>query len=677
MKLVFTRSSVLFSFNCLAATLLALLIGFWLDLPRPYWAVLTIYIVSQPLTGSVRSKALFRVVGTFLGAAFAVLVIPPLVDSPVLLILAMAGWVGGCLTISLLDRTPRAYVVMLAGYTATLVAFPTVDHPDQIFDIAVSRVEEITLGILCATATHSLIFPHSLGLALRQRLTDWVRQADEWAHDVLNRDGPDAMIKDYRHLAAAATEIRILSVLLPFDTSHLRQTAGVVRAIHQRLLLLIPILSGVDDRLIALHEPTGAADPDIATARSAIGEWIAGGAGLAEAEGLLERIRAWKTAKIGVDWYDMLRESLFLRLADLVVNLGEAHALMGCLQTAPAPTPLPPELAHAVEMQAARPMHRDVGLAIVSGLSAALTIMVTCAVWILTAWPEGTVAAAIAGVFCALFASLDDPAPPIATFGWFSGFAIPIVALYQFAILPSIDGFVMMAVVLAPPFFLAGVAMTQPKTALPGLAFALGFSSALALQETFSVDFASFLNINTAQYVSLFIAIVITRTMRSLSVQAAAHRLLVRNWKTLASVAREHGRLDQFDFAAIMVDRLGLLTPRLASFGADARATGLGALTDLRIGMNLAHLRQHESAFDPAQQAATDTVLARIAGYYADRAAGRTSSPDAQVLAALDACLAVTANAADRQGVTALVGLRRNLFPAASGFSSTVPSGGS
>jgi uncharacterized membrane protein YccC len=155
--LVFTRSSVLFSLNCLAATLLALLIGFWLDLPRPYWAVLTIYIVSQPLTGSVRSKALFRVVGTFLGAAFAVLVVPPLVDAPVLLILAMAAWVGLCLTISLLDRTPRAYVVMLAGYTATLVAFPTVDHPDQIFDIAVSRVEEITLGILCATLTHSLI----------------------------------------------------------------------------------------------------------------------------------------------------------------------------------------------------------------------------------------------------------------------------------------------------------------------------------------------------------------------------------------------------------------------------------------------------------------------------------------------------------------------------------------
>lgn len=673
--LVFTRSSVLFSLNCLAATLLALLIGFWLDLPRPYWAVLTIYIVSQPLTGSVRSKALFRVVGTFLGAAFAVLVVPPLVDAPVLLILAMAAWVGLCLTISLLDRTPRAYVVMLAGYTATLVAFPTVDHPDQIFDIAVSRVEEITLGILCATLTHSLIFPHSLGLALRQRLTDWVRQADEWAHDVLRRDGAETMIKDYRHLAAAATEIRLLSVLLPFDTSHLRQTSGVVRALHQRLLVLIPILSGVDDRLIALREQRGGEDPDVATARSAIGEWIAAGAGLAEAEGLLERIRAWKAARIGADWRDMLRESLFLRLADLVVNLGEAHALMECLQT--SPTPLPADLAHAVQIQADRPLHRDLGLAIVSGLSAALTIMVVCAIWILTAWPEGTVAAAIAGVFCALFASLDDPASPIATFGWFSGLAIPIVALYQFAILPSIDGFVMLAVVLIPPFFLAGVAMTQPKTALPGLAFALGFASALALQETFSVDFASFLNINTAQYVSLFIAIVITRTMRSLSVQAAARRLLVRNWKTLASVARDHGRLDQFDFAAIMVDRLGLLTPRLAAFGPDERATGLGALTDLRIGMNLAHLRQHESAFDPAQQAAADTVLARVGGYYADRAAGRTSSPDAQVLAALDACLAATANAADRDGVSALVGLRRNLFPGASGFSSTVASGGS
>jgi uncharacterized membrane protein YccC len=40
-----------------------------------------------------------------------------------LLSLALACWVGLCLYVSLLDRTPRSYVFMLAGYTAGLIGF--------------------------------------------------------------------------------------------------------------------------------------------------------------------------------------------------------------------------------------------------------------------------------------------------------------------------------------------------------------------------------------------------------------------------------------------------------------------------------------------------------------------------------------------------------------------------
>jgi uncharacterized membrane protein YccC len=33
------------------------------------------------------------------------------------------------LTLSLLDRTPRGYVFMLAGYTAAIIGFPSVNAP--------------------------------------------------------------------------------------------------------------------------------------------------------------------------------------------------------------------------------------------------------------------------------------------------------------------------------------------------------------------------------------------------------------------------------------------------------------------------------------------------------------------------------------------------------------------
>ncbi len=659
------RAAWLFSVNCFAAALLALLIGFWLDLPRPYWAVMTVYIISQPLAGAVRSKALFRVAGTLLGAAFAVLVVPPLVDMPALLSLVLAAWVAGCLFISLLDRSPRAYVVMLAGYTATLIAFPTVGHPEQVFDIAVSRVEEIILGIFCATLTHSLLFPRPVGSVLQQRLSAWMKDADAWALDILRRADPEQARGDRRNLAVAANEIQLLSRLLPFDTSALRDTAAVVRAIHERLLLLIPILSGVADRLAALSSETAPLDPLLTD----IGGWIEAGAPADTDGALAARLIAEKTAQIGRDWPALLRESLIARLQDMLTNLGEAHQLLAHLRQ--PGVALPPALAAAIARQGHRPLHRDVGIAASSGLSAGLTILLVCAVWIVTGWPEGAIAAALAGVFCALFATLDDPAPAIIGFGLFSGLAIPVAALYQFAILPAIDGFPLLAMVLAPPFLLAGAFMPDRQSALPALAFVIGLASALALQENFSIDFAAFLNSNSAQYVALFVALLVTRTLRSLSVDRAAQRLLRRSWQSMAKLAQGGQTTDLRDFTAEMVDRLGLLTPKLAAAGAAGTATGVDALTDLRVGMNLAMLHGERAQLAPAQTQTIEKLLKDIGGYFAARGAGGPAQPDRALLVDLDhglAQLAAEGEKGVRPGVTALVGLRRNLFAGAAPF---------
>ena len=96
----------IFSINSLIAATLALYIAFSIGLPRPYWAMLTVYITVQPLSGALRSKAVYRVIGTFMGGVAAVALVPNLVNSPIVLSVALALWVGLCLYISLLDRTP-------------------------------------------------------------------------------------------------------------------------------------------------------------------------------------------------------------------------------------------------------------------------------------------------------------------------------------------------------------------------------------------------------------------------------------------------------------------------------------------------------------------------------------------------------------------------------------------
>ena len=75
-----------FSLNCFAAAMLALFLSFSLGLDRPFWAMMTVYITSQPLSGAVRSKAVFRLIGTVIGGLVTVLLVPMLV-----ILVAVAG----------------------------------------------------------------------------------------------------------------------------------------------------------------------------------------------------------------------------------------------------------------------------------------------------------------------------------------------------------------------------------------------------------------------------------------------------------------------------------------------------------------------------------------------------------------------------------------------------------
>ncbi len=151
-----------FGLRTFAASMVALYIALIMEMPRPYWAMATVYIVSSPFVGPTSSKALYRAVGTFAGAAAAVFFVPLFVQTPILLAIVIALWTGTLLFLSLHLRTANSYALMLAGYTLPLIAFPVVDNPLAVFDIAVARTEEILLGIVCAAVVGAMFWPRHL-----------------------------------------------------------------------------------------------------------------------------------------------------------------------------------------------------------------------------------------------------------------------------------------------------------------------------------------------------------------------------------------------------------------------------------------------------------------------------------------------------------------------------------
>jgi hypothetical protein len=163
------HAALVFSVKTFAAAMLALVTALLLDMPRPYWAMATVYITAQPLVGATISKAVYRIIGTVIGAAAAVVAIPNFVNAPELLCLAIASWVGVCLYLSLLDGTPRSYAFILAGYTVAVIGFPSVSAPETVFDTAVARVQEISLGIVYASLVSMLVLPRTVSGRLFRR----------------------------------------------------------------------------------------------------------------------------------------------------------------------------------------------------------------------------------------------------------------------------------------------------------------------------------------------------------------------------------------------------------------------------------------------------------------------------------------------------------------------------
>jgi uncharacterized membrane protein YccC len=673
------RLQVLFSVNCFVAAMLALYIGFSIGLPRPYWAMSTVYITSQPLSGALRSKGIYRLIGTLVGASAAVAIVSVLNASPELLSLGLASWVGICLYISLLDRTPRSYVFLLAGYTAAIIGFPSAPQPSVVFDVAIARMEEIGLGVVCATIVHTLILPQGVGPALNRRIEGWLTDGRAWTLDTLTGRHDPKRTADRQKLATDAGEIRLLATHLPFDTSNIRETSRVVRALQDRMTMLLPIVSAVGDRLDSLRAQ-GPLEPELDAMVQEAAAWA----------GDTETTRAQTdqlAAKFGdlapplngaATWREVLKDNLIDRMRLLLGAVQDVRDLRSSLRA--GVRRVPAGLDPMLKARSKAPLYRDRYLAMLSALAASGAVLVCCVLWIVTGWTEGAVAALSAAVFCSFFATQDDPAPAIANFLWYTIAGLPLVALYEFVILPACDGFPMLALALSPSLLVLGYFVANPKTFGKALPMALGLANGLALTDTFSADFAGFVNSNVAQIIGLTAALFVTRLFRSVGADWSAWRILREAWRHIAYVASANGAEDQTTFATVMLDRVGLFTQRLALIPKGHDLLTVDALKDLRVGINTQELQRVRPALNGAGGAET-RLLRGIAAHYHRLANGHGDKLDltvaSGVLVDLDAALACATRQAPNStdaidGVRVLVALRRNLFPEAAPYAAEV-----
>jgi len=666
----------LFSVKCFIAAMLAYYIALRIGLTRPYWAVSTSYIVAQPLAGAVISKAVFRLVGTALGATAAVVLVPNLVNAPELLSLALALWLGLCLFISLQDRTPRSYVFLLAGYTASIIGFPSVAAPGQIFQTSILRVEEISLGILCGSLIHALVLPRSVTGLLFTRVDAIIGDVERWSRDALGGAPDETVLRERRRLALDVNELHQLSTHLPFDTARFLPRVRTVRALQDQLSLLLPLGSAVEDRIAELTAH-GGVPARLASLIERTRDWLATPAvSFVErgvfVEAIVADLRAEEPpVEAPLQWRDALILSLASRLADLVQSHRAVRDLRDQIRS-PTRAAVTPVVADALRSASSRTFHRDRFVALRAAWGTIATMVLGCAFWIGTGWPEGAGAVLIAGVCCALFGNSDDPAPAIRTFLWGSIIGVCVAGLYVFAILPRATDYVTVAAVLAPMFLLLGGLLAIPKYNLITLGALLGLANLIGLNASYEGDFATFANGAIAQLVGTAFAVVTVGLFQTVGAEQSSARLIRAGWRDLARRSVLPGEPDEIGWVSKMLDRIGLLAPRLVARGQDPGRPLFDVLVDLRVGISVAGLRRVKLAAGEFGRGIINPVLSRVSEHYRSRTLDKPAVDDPELLAAIDT--AMTAFAADpvpterRDALLALTSLRRNLFPAAPGY---------
>ncbi|MBC3476984.1 FUSC family protein [Pseudomonas taiwanensis] len=597
-----------------AASMIALYIALYMELPRPYWAMATVYIVSSPFVGPTSSKALYRALGTLLGAGGAIFLVPPLVQSPLLLSTAIALWTGTLLFLSLNLRTANNYVLMLAGYTLPMIALAVVDNPTAVFDVASSRAQEICLGIVCAAVVGAIFWPRRLAPVVVGSTGNWFNEAIRYSDTYLAREAAADKVGGMRaSMVATFNTLEMMIGQLGHEGAG-PHTLKNARELRGRMIHLLPVIDALDDALVALEGRAPAQFAQLQPVLGAARQWLEGtakDASLARWTVLHEQIDRLQPSAAALDQRaELLLSNALYRLTECVDLWQDCCALQHALRLDDA-TPWRATYRHW-RLGRLTPFF-DRGLMLYSVFSTVTAIIVASGLWILLGWNDGGSAVILAAVACSFFAAMDDPAPQIYRFFFWTLMSVIFSSVYLFLVLPNLHDFPMLVLAFAVPFICVGTLTVQPRFYLGTLLTIVNTATFISIQGAYDADFLTFINANLAGPVGLLFAFIWTLLLRPFGVELAAKRMTRFAWRDIVEMTQSATLAEHRQVGVQMLDRLMQHLPRLSQTGQDSGV----ALRDLRVGLNLLDLLAYMPRVGPQARERLETVIHEVGAHYA------------------------------------------------------------
>lgn len=553
---------VAYVFKSLLASMLALWISLRLELDQPRTALLTVAIVMQFRAGMVLAKSYYRLIGTGFGILASLLLVGLFAQERVLFLACAAVWIGLCTAGSVIYRNHQSYAFVLAGYTLCIVGLPSTLAPELTFNIAVTRLSEILVGLACATVVSDVVFPQRMWnvtlQAVRKRFIDFsvlVRTSARGASDrrahhaqMLRFIGDIFSLESFRASAALETDAsRDHRQRLSLLNREFMEVSTTFHALDRLLHRLEKISSNAGiNALFTLYRELGDAlgiagecaknEHEAAATARQLQAFLRQFAQRAEA--LRNRLATSGEPLLDFDTGLELLE----RLAAQLQAYSQTYAALAGTDTA---LPRRQDQDQPVQLE----LHFDPAAVALAALRGCFTLLILAAAWIFADWPSGVEAITIGTITSTLFAASPSPTKTIRDF--LIGAAIGTVLAYfcNFHWLTQATDFPLLAIAISPGILLSTWLNSRPRTALIGAGMAVVYLMHLGFSGTYNAIPANFLNDAIAD----LIAILVSGTMYGLidlssstwsrrRVAVALRRLVVASCKE--PLTQRRSRLD-------------------------------------------------------------------------------------------------------------------------------------
>ncbi len=452
--------------------LIAWAIVLWYQWPDPFLAPIAVLFLQTPYLGASLRKGLMRVIGTLAGALL-VLALLALLEQQRWALLGSIALLLAC-SVYMIRHSRYGYAWFMVAITAAIIATDAAARPNLAFELAVYRTSEAIVGILVVLTINGILWPRTGGHAYAARYRETV--AALAAHlGALARTIEAPGDQDYpalpRALRRAPIELREILTAATLDSARFRRLQATYEAQIQGVTATLGALAGLGENLRLAVDTERAFLTQRQRARlskslARLAEAAAAiqvtshpnpgppaergfSAALRAAQHEQEALLADSARNAGSPRESALLHALCSQLATLSGKIAQQQETAAAIA---ADQPLPAAVSPA---QVRLPWRERLLDAVPNAVLIALVFWVSILLWIELQWPPIGPLGVLMGVVLIGIDTIQNrpelaPAKRVAL-GTTLG--LVLAAPLYLVIMPQLDGFVALALVLFPLFF--------------------------------------------------------------------------------------------------------------------------------------------------------------------------------------------------------------------------------